>query len=98
MALVSMPSLTQRITLIRLDESESPDIMTSRSEIVPEPVPMAQPQDKIYVAVGKEIKECRMTLIWALRNSGGKKICLLYVLVPSQKIPMGNLIMRLCAH
>ncbi|OWM88201.1 U-box domain-containing protein 33 [Punica granatum] len=89
MAVVSpVPTLTQRISLSRLDHIGVAGIMASRGEIVPEPVPVAQIiEDKIYVAVGKDVKDSRMTLIWALQNSGGKKICVICVLVPAQKIP-----------
>ena len=35
--------------------------------------------DCLFVAVGKEVKESRSTVIWALQNSGGKKIWILHV-------------------
>ncbi|XP_059456550.1 U-box domain-containing protein 33-like [Corylus avellana] len=42
----------------------------------------------VYVAVGKDVKaECNSTLLWALQNSGGKRICILHVHVPAQLIP-----------
>ncbi|KAI4378006.1 hypothetical protein MLD38_015553 [Melastoma candidum] len=47
-----------------------------------------QREEMLYVAVGKDVKESKSTLIWAVHNSGGKKICLLHVLVPSPTIPM----------
>ncbi|KAI3441789.1 Protein kinase domain-containing protein [Psidium guajava] len=49
-------------------------------------------EDKIYVAVGKDEKEGIAKLVYAMHQSGGNvKICIIYVLVPSQTIPMGGL-------
>ncbi|KAJ4955158.1 hypothetical protein NE237_011941 [Protea cynaroides] len=45
-------------------------------------------EDKIFVAVGKEVKESKSILSWALKNSGGRKICIFHVHVPAQMIPM----------
>ncbi|KAL9234476.1 hypothetical protein vseg_009346 [Gypsophila vaccaria] len=44
--------------------------------------------DKMYVAVGKELKESKSTLLWALHNSKGDKICIVYVHLPAKMIPM----------
>ncbi|KAH9624416.1 hypothetical protein KSS87_003435 [Heliosperma pusillum] len=44
--------------------------------------------DKIFVAVGKEVKQNKSTLTWALHNSKGKTICIVYVHVPATMIPM----------
>lgn len=78
----------------------------NRSEIIEEPSPMrtspipspsAQPfattitEEAIYVALGKEEKEAEVILTWALRNSGGRKIIILHVHQPAQKIPMCNM-------
>ncbi|KAM7508648.1 hypothetical protein LguiA_019101 [Lonicera macranthoides] len=65
-------------------------MMGSRDEIEEEtPLRVAEPiEDKIYVAVGKDLKESEKTLAWALHNSGGRKICILHVHQPAQKIPM----------
>ncbi|KAK4804019.1 hypothetical protein SAY86_003836 [Trapa natans] len=95
MAVVSLvPTLTQRINLSRLNDIRVSGVMSSSGEIVSELASMAQIiEDKIYVAVGKDVKDSRMTLIWALQNSGGKKICVISILVPAQKIPfMGTLL------
>ena len=48
-------------------------------------------EDKIYVAVGKDVKESQLTLQWALDNLGGSKLCILHVHRPSEKVPFGNL-------
>ncbi|EPS60472.1 hypothetical protein M569_14332, partial [Genlisea aurea] len=45
-------------------------------------------EDVIFVALGKDVKECQSVLMWALHNSGGKKICILHVHQPAQKMPM----------
>ncbi|XP_057499480.1 U-box domain-containing protein 33-like [Actinidia eriantha] len=63
-------------------------MMASRSEIVEEPPPEQVVEDKIYVAVGKDLKESKLTLSWALHTSGGRKLCILYVLEPAQRIPL----------
>lgn len=78
----------------------------NRSEIIEEPSPMrtspipspsAQPfattitEETIYVALGKEEKEAEVILTWALRNSGGRKIIILHVHQPAQKILMRNM-------
>ncbi|XP_062156574.1 U-box domain-containing protein 33-like isoform X1 [Alnus glutinosa] len=44
-------------------------------------------EETIYVAVGKDAKECKSILLWALENSGGKRICILHVHQPAQYIP-----------
>ncbi|KAI3441787.1 E3 ubiquitin ligase (RING-type E3 ubiquitin transferase) (Serine/threonine-protein kinase) [Psidium guajava] len=91
MAVVSrVPLITSSVDRIRIHEIGVSAIMASRGEIVAEPVTPAV-DDKIHVAVGNNVKESKLTLIWALQNSGGKKICVLYVLVPSQKIRMQEL-------
>ncbi|XP_076936554.1 U-box domain-containing protein 33-like isoform X1 [Bidens hawaiensis] len=41
----------------------------------------------VYVAVGKSMKESQLTLRWALSNSGGRRICMLHVHQPADKIP-----------
>ncbi len=47
-------------------------------------------EDMIYVAVGKEVKEFKSILLWALQNSGGKPICILHVHQPAQLIPISK--------
>jgi len=44
--------------------------------------------EKIFVAVDKHVAKSKSTLIWALQNTGGKKICLIHVHQPSQMIPL----------
>ena len=58
-------------------------------EIVEEPSER-EVEDTLFVAVGKDVKESKSSLIWALQNSGGKKICLLHVHVPAQMIPLSE--------
>ncbi|KAJ0717506.1 putative protein kinase RLK-Pelle-RLCK-IXb family [Helianthus annuus] len=43
-------------------------------------------EDKVYVAVGKNMKESQSTLRWALHNSGGRQICILHVHQPAEKM------------
>ncbi|KAK9757937.1 hypothetical protein RND81_01G195700 [Saponaria officinalis] len=40
--------------------------------------------EMLYVAVSKEFRTCKSTLIWALQNIEGKKLCLVHVHQPSQ--------------
>ena len=44
-------------------------------------------KETIYVAVGIDVKDCKSTLLWALHNNGGKKICIIHVHRPAQRIP-----------
>ncbi|XP_074272999.1 U-box domain-containing protein 33-like [Silene latifolia] len=62
--------------------------MGSRGESMVEPRREEIVDDKIFVAVGKEVKQSKSTLTWALHNSKGKKICIVYVHVPAKMIPM----------
>ncbi|PON92089.1 GPCR kinase [Trema orientale] len=84
MAVVSpVPAVTQRVGRIRYPDISA--VMASGDgEIVEEPII----EDIIYVAVGKDVKENKSVLLWALQNSGGKKICVLHVHVPAQMIPL----------
>ncbi|XP_074264944.1 uncharacterized protein LOC141587372 [Silene latifolia] len=43
-------------------------------------------EEKLYVAVSKEVNECRSILTWALQNSGGKIVCLIHVHQPAKKV------------
>uniref|UniRef100_A0A7N0VM26 RING-type E3 ubiquitin transferase n=1 Tax=Kalanchoe fedtschenkoi TaxID=63787 RepID=A0A7N0VM26_KALFE len=43
--------------------------------------------DRVYVAVGKDVKENKLNLMWAVKNFRGKRICVLHVLQPSQLVP-----------
>ena len=61
----------------------------SGREIVVEPVARVI-EDKIFVAVGKSVKEYKWMLIWALQNSGGKRICIVHVHQPSQTITLST--------
>ncbi|KAG1361326.1 hypothetical protein COCNU_09G007890 [Cocos nucifera] len=46
-------------------------------------------EDKVYVAVGKEVKEGKANLLWVLENiSRGEKIVIVHIHRPAQKIPM----------
>ncbi|XP_010670307.2 U-box domain-containing protein 33 isoform X1 [Beta vulgaris subsp. vulgaris] len=60
---------------------------SSRGEVVEDKKGMVV-DNKIFVAVNKELKESKSTLLWALQNSNGKKICIIYVHVPAKMIPM----------
>ena len=51
---------------------------------------MEDNQDMIYVAVGMDVKECKSIILWAVQNSGGKRICILHVHQPPQLIPFSK--------
>ncbi|KAL2335977.1 hypothetical protein Fmac_010423 [Flemingia macrophylla] len=91
MAVVSLsPMLSASTTVssvISLRDIEVPGVMTSRREIVNEPSP-SMVNDTIYVAVAKDLKDSKLNLIWAIQNSGGKRICILHVHVPAPMIPL----------
>ncbi|KAJ8748935.1 hypothetical protein K2173_013371 [Erythroxylum novogranatense] len=59
----------------------------SRSVNILEPSVSRVIEEKIHVAVGKSVKECKSVLVWALQNSGGKRICIVHVHQPSELIP-----------
>ncbi|XP_027907221.1 U-box domain-containing protein 33-like isoform X2 [Vigna unguiculata] len=65
-----------------------PGIMSSRREIVSEPSSPSMLNDTLYVAVAKDVKDSKLNLIWAIQNSGGRRICILHVHVPAPMIPM----------
>ena len=46
-------------------------------------------EEMIYVAVGTDVKDCKSILLWALRNFGGKRICIVHVHRPARWIPNG---------
>jgi hypothetical protein len=48
--------------------------------------------EAIYVAVSKDVKESKLNLIWAIQNSGGKKICILFVHVPATMMPLSEFV------
>lgn len=86
MAVVShVPSIPQQVDPIRFAGFGLPGIMSTRKEIVEQPVARVI-EDKIYVAVG--LKKSKSVLLWALQNSGGKRICIISVYQPAQMIPV----------
>ncbi|KAI4355079.1 hypothetical protein L6164_003887 [Bauhinia variegata] len=89
MAVVSpVPEIPQQVTSARLPHNIGiAGTMASRGDVVEEPVP-AVVDDTIHVSVAKDVKDSKTNLIWAIQNSGGKKICLLHVYVPATMIPL----------
>ncbi|KAG7575065.1 hypothetical protein ISN44_As09g031990 [Arabidopsis suecica] len=45
-------------------------------------------EEKIYVAVGRNVWKNTSNLLWALQNSEGNKICILHIHQPSPMIPV----------
>ena len=60
--------------------------MASRHENLEDPVTSVI-EETIHVAVGIDVKDCKSTLLWALHNNGGKRICIIHVHRPAQRIP-----------
>lgn len=90
MAVVSpAPAITQQMSTINFPEYRVPGNMAATTEIVDEPVARVI-EEKIFVAVGKNLKENKSLLIWALQNSGGRKICIIHVHQPAQMIPLSK--------
>lgn len=46
------------------------------------------PDDTIFVALGKNLKEGQTILMWTLHNLRGRKICICHVHQPAQTIPI----------
>ncbi|KAK7824290.1 u-box domain-containing protein 33 [Quercus suber] len=42
----------------------------------------------LHVALGQNVKEYKSILLWAIQNSGGKTICVIYVHQPANMIPI----------
>ena len=90
MALVSpVPAITQRVNSVRFHDVRAPGIMAGRREIVEESVARVI-EEKIYVAVGKDVEKNKSVLLWALQHSGGKRICLIHVHQPAKMIPLAG--------
>ncbi|XP_056865018.1 U-box domain-containing protein 33-like [Raphanus sativus] len=90
MALVTpIPAMTERAGSMRFHGITSPGSRSSRSSVTEEPVSRLI-EEKIFVAVDKHVAKSKSTLIWALQNTGGKKICVIHVHQPSQMIPVSN--------
>lgn len=81
------PAIPQRVGRIRYPDISGLMGSSGGGEIVEEPMESVV-EDTVYVAVGKDVKESKSLLIWAIQNSGGKKICILHVHVPAQMIPL----------
>ncbi|KAF8087731.1 hypothetical protein N665_0570s0041 [Sinapis alba] len=90
MALVTpIPAMGERAGSMRFHGTGSPGSKSSsRSGVTTEETVSRLIEEKIFVAVGKEVAKSKSTLIWALQNTGGKKICLVHVHQPSQMIPV----------
>jgi len=83
MAVVSpMPATIQRTGSVSSVRDVRVEIEEEPNQIVVDEV--------IYVAVSKDVKESKLNLIWAIQNSGGKKICILFVHVPATMIPLSK--------
>ncbi|KAL2478759.1 U-box domain-containing protein 33-like [Forsythia ovata] len=52
------------------------------------PSPHVDVDNTMFVALGKDVKEGETVLMWALHNSGGRKICILHIHQPARMISM----------
>lgn len=83
MAVVSsMPATIQRTGSVS-------SVRDVRGEIEEEPNQIVV-DEGIYVTVSKDVKESKLNLIWAIQNSGGQRICILFVHVPATMIPLSK--------
>ena len=80
-------AITPGVNSIRFHDIRGPGIRRGRREIVEEPVARVI-EEKIYVAVGKDVERNKSVLFWALQNSGGKRICIIHVHQPAKMIPV----------
>ncbi|XP_057980035.1 U-box domain-containing protein 33 isoform X2 [Malania oleifera] len=97
MAVMSpVSAFAHQISPIRFRDVGVSGTMPSTGEITEEPVAQLI-EEKIYVAVGKDLKESKLTLLSALHNSGGRRICILHVHQPAQLIPLSEFGTRLPA-
>ncbi|XP_010544727.1 PREDICTED: U-box domain-containing protein 33-like isoform X3 [Tarenaya hassleriana] len=88
MAVVSsIPMMGESIGSMRFHGIDSPGSRSSRTEIMEEPVSRLI-EEKVYVALGKDVAKNKTTLVWALQNTGGKKICIIHVHQPAHMIPV----------
>ncbi|CDY27350.1 BnaC04g50550D [Brassica napus] len=90
MALVTpIPAMSERAGSMRFHgiTTTSPGSRSSRSSATEEPVSRLI-EEKIFVAVDKHVAKSKSTLVWALQNTEGKKICVVHVHQPSQMIPV----------
>ncbi|KAF2568474.1 hypothetical protein F2Q68_00028452 [Brassica cretica] len=90
MALVTpIPAMSERAGSMRFHgiTTTSPGSRSSRSSVTEEPVSRLI-EEKIFVAVDKHVAKSKSTLVWALQNTGGKRICVVHVHQPSQMIPV----------
>lgn len=96
MAVVSpVPAIAQRADSLRVHDIAVAGTMTSRQEIAEESVARII-EDKIYVAVAKDVKESKSTVIWTVQHSGGKKVCIIHVHQPAQMIPLSKSATNIC--
>ncbi|MQL84193.1 hypothetical protein Taro_016695, partial [Colocasia esculenta] len=72
-----------------IEELEPLDVAGASSDTSLWGSPSMEPEEKIYVAVGKEFKESKSTLVWTLQNfPRDKKLVLVHVHRPAQLINM----------
>lgn len=90
-----IPAMEERAGSMRFHGMGSPGSRSSRSGATEEPLSRLI-EEKIFVAVGKDVAKSKSTLVWALQNTGGKKICLVHVHQPSQMIPVSKYIPKPC--
>ncbi|KAL2461552.1 U-box domain-containing protein 33 [Abeliophyllum distichum] len=92
MALVEIPQPMNRIRYPKIDLTGlSLRNNTMGTEIVEVERRTPSPElkeDTLFVALGKDSKESETVLMWALHNSSGRKICILHIHQPAQKISM----------
>ncbi|CAL0304690.1 unnamed protein product [Lupinus luteus] len=65
-------------------------VMVNHVPVIGEDLTPSMVDEPLYVAVSKDVKENKLNLIWAIQNSGRKRICILHVHVPTTVIPLSS--------
>lgn len=67
--------------------------------VKPTPLFTGVAEDMLYVALGENVKKNKVLLLWALQNSGGRKIGIILVHRPAKVIPISKLATcAICAY
>lgn len=65
-------------------------MFVSMDVVKPTPLDRGLAGDMLYVALGEQVKKNKLLLLWALQNSGGRKICIVLVHRPAKVVPISS--------
>ncbi|GMH22464.1 hypothetical protein Nepgr_024307 [Nepenthes gracilis] len=82
------PRQIERSRYYEIGSSSGFGSIRGQEELTEEPTitASAAEEHKLFVAVGRRVRESKSTLLWALQNSGGNQICIIHVHQPAQTI------------